>query len=71
MASSEEVEDKIEVVPTTEIDAVQVEEKQGEQEESSNVTEGQWQAIKSTLEFLLGYREEEFVFPSICYQLLS
>ena len=59
MDSSEKVHDMIEVVPTTETDASQAAGKQGDNEGGSSVTEEQWQAIKSTLEFLLGYREEE------------
>lgn len=63
MDAVEESEDKIEVVPSAEVDVTQAEEEDQEakikQGEDSLVTEEQWQAIKFILEYLLAYREEE------------
>ena len=53
MEASEDNDEKIEVLQSTETDTVLV------SAQSSNMTEEQWRAIKAILEFLLGYREPE------------
>ena len=59
MDASEEPEDKIEVVQSTEDNSKPEDGEPVEGQESSSITEEQWEAIKGMLEYLLGYREEE------------
>ena len=53
MEASEDNDDKIEVLQSTETDTTPA------TLQSSTITEEQWRAIKAILEFLLGYREPE------------
>ena len=59
MDGSDEAEEKIEVVPSTENDAAQDEGGEEGEGESSSVTEEQWTAMKGTLDYLYAYRDEE------------
>jgi hypothetical protein len=51
----DETEDKIELLPSTEN-----ENSRGEEAEGSSITEDQWMAIKSVIQYLLDYRSEEY-----------
>lgn len=55
----EETEDRIEVVPSTASDYARVAQGGQDREEGSSVSEEQWRAIRSLLEYLLNYRMEE------------
>ena len=60
MDGADDSEDKIEVLASTENDA-QAEGEQATGAQNSNITEKQWDAIKALLEYLLNYRDEEYV----------